>query len=48
MDLTVDDVTISGDTGDRQGHLRRRIQREDDTLQLEKAGASWRISSLQS
>ncbi len=47
-DLTVDDVTISGDTATAKVISGSGSNEKTDTLQLEKVGAGWRISSLQS
>ncbi len=47
-DLTVDDVTISGDTATAKVTSGSGSSEKTDTLQLEKAGAAWRISSLRS
>ncbi|MBW3653751.1 MAG: nuclear transport factor 2 family protein, partial [Actinobacteria bacterium] len=47
-DLTVEDVTISGDTATAKVTSGSGSNEKTDTLQLEKAGTGWRISSLQS
>lgn len=47
-DLTVEDVTISGDTATAKVISGSGSNEKTDTLQLEKAGARWKISSLQS
>lgn len=47
-DLTVDDVTISGNTATAKVTSGSGSQEKTDTLELEKAGAAWRISSLKS
>ena len=47
-DLTVDDVTIRGDTATAKVISGSGSNEKTDTLQLERAGAGWRISSLQS
>ena len=47
-DLTVDDVTISGETATAKVTSGSGSNEKTDTLELEKAGAGWRISSLRS
>jgi hypothetical protein len=47
-DLTVDDVSISGDTATAEITSGSGSNEKRDTLQLEKAGAGWKIASLQS
>ncbi len=47
MDLTVDDVTISGEQATAQVTSGTGDSKRSDTLELERAGAGWRISSLQ-
>lgn len=47
-DLTVEEVTISGDTATAKVTSGSGSNEKTDTLQLEKAGTGWRISSLQS
>ena len=47
-DLTVDDVSISGDTATVEVTSGAGSNEKTDTLELEKAGANWRISSLRS
>ncbi|HVF79182.1 MAG TPA: hypothetical protein VNA28_12870 [Solirubrobacteraceae bacterium] len=47
-DLTVDDVSINGTTATAEVTSGAGSSEKTDTLQLEKAGARWRISSLQS
>ena len=47
-DLTVDDVTISGDKATAKITSGTGSNEKSDTLQLEKAGAGWKIASLQS
>jgi hypothetical protein len=47
-DLTVDDVTISGTTATAKVVSGSGSKEKTDTLELEKAGAAWRISSLKS
>jgi hypothetical protein len=46
-DLTVDDVTISGTKARAKVTSGSGSSKKTDTLELEKAGAGWRISSLQ-
>jgi hypothetical protein len=45
-DLTVDDVTISGEKASAKVTSGTGDSTRTDTLELEKAGAGWRISSL--
>lgn len=47
MDLSVEEVTITGTTATVKVTSGTGDAKRDDTLQLEKSGASWRISSLQ-
>lgn len=47
-DLTVEEVSISGDTATARVISGSGSNEKTDTLQLEKAGASWKIASLQS
>jgi len=47
LDITVDDVTISGTTASAKVTSGTGGEKKTDTLELEKAGAGWRISSLQ-
>ena len=47
MEITVDEVTISGDTARAQVTSGTGSSKKTDTLELEKVGAAWRISSLQ-
>lgn len=47
-DLTVEDVSISGDSATAKVISGTGSNEKKDTLQLEQAGASWKISSLQS
>ena len=47
VDITVDDVTISGDTASARVTSGTGANKKTDTLELEKVGAGWRISSLQ-
>ena len=46
MEITVDDVTISGDTARAKVTSGTGASKKTDTLALEKVGAAWRISSL--
>ena len=46
MEITVDEVTISGDTARATVTSGTGDNEKTDTLELEKAGAAWRISSL--
>ena len=46
LDLTVDDVTISGTKASAKVTSGTGDAKKTDTLELEKAGAAWRISSL--
>lgn len=48
VELTVKDVTISGDTATARITSGSGSNEKDDTLQLEQAGAGWKIASLQS
>jgi putative lumazine-binding protein len=47
-DLTVKDVTISGDTATAKVTSGRGDDERTDTLVLEKAGAGWKITSMRS
>lgn len=47
-DLTVDDVTISGDTATAQVTSGTGSNEKSDTLELERAGSAWKIASLRS
>ncbi|HEV2777114.1 MAG TPA: hypothetical protein VGV90_16105 [Solirubrobacteraceae bacterium] len=47
MEITVDEVTISGDTARATVTSGTGDNEKTDTLELEKVGATWRISSLQ-
>jgi len=47
-DLTVEDVTISGDTATAKVISGSGSSEKTDTLQLEQAGEAWKISSLRS
>jgi hypothetical protein len=47
-DLTVEDVTIRGDTATVKVTSGSGSDEKQDTLELEKAGAGWRISALSS
>jgi len=46
LDLTVDDVTIRGTTASAKVTSGTGSKKRTDTLELEKVGAAWRISSL--
>jgi hypothetical protein len=46
-DLTVEDVSISGDTATAKVISGTGSNEKTDTLRLEKAEAGWKISSLQ-
>ena len=46
MELTVDEVTISGDTARAKVTSGTGSSKKTETLLLEKVGAAWRISSL--
>ncbi len=47
-DLTVEEVSISGDSATAKVISGSGSSEKTDTLRLEKAGAGWKISSLQS
>lgn len=47
-DLTVEDVSISGDTATAKVLSGSGSNEKTDTLRFEKAGAAWKIASLQS
>lgn len=47
-DLTVDDVSIDGDTATAKVTSGTGSNEKSDTLQLEKVGAGWKIALLQS
>lgn len=47
LELTVEDVTISGSRATAEVTSGTGDNEKTDTLELEKAGADWRISSLQ-
>ena len=47
MEITVDEVTISGDSARARVTSGRGGSKKTDTLGLERVGAAWRISSLQ-
>ena len=47
-DLTVEDVTISGTTATAKVTSGTGSNEKTDTLELERAGSTWRISSLRS
>ncbi len=46
FDLTVDDVSIRGDRASAKVVSGTGSKEKTDTLQLERVGAGWRISSL--
>ena len=46
LDLTVEDVTIDGTTASAKVTSGTGSNKQTATLELEKAGAAWRISSL--
>ena len=46
MEITVDEVTISGETARARVTSGVGGSKKTDTLELEKVGAAWRISSL--
>jgi hypothetical protein len=46
LDLTVDDVTIRGTTASAKVTSGTGSKKKTETLELEKVGAGWRISSL--
>ena len=46
LDLTVDDITIRGAIASAKVTSGTGSKKRTDTLELEKAGATWRISSL--
>jgi predicted lipoprotein len=46
LDLTVEDVTISGTKASAKVTSGSGSHKKSDTLELERAGAGWRISSL--
>lgn len=46
VELTVQDVTVDGDTASAKITSGSGSNEKDDTLQLEKAGAGWKIASL--
>lgn len=45
-DLTVEDVSINGDTATAKVTSGTGSNEKSDTLRLEKAGAGWKIASL--
>ncbi|HEV2058523.1 MAG TPA: hypothetical protein VGR11_04140 [Solirubrobacteraceae bacterium] len=47
MELTVEDVTIDGSRATAEVTSGTGDNQKTDTLELEKVGAGWRISSLQ-
>lgn len=46
FDLTVDDVTISGEKATAKVTSGSGSREKQDTLELEKSGSAWRIASL--
>jgi hypothetical protein len=46
LDLTVDEVTISGNTATATVTSGTGSKKKTDTLELEKSGATWKIASL--
>jgi Putative lumazine-binding len=48
IDLTVDDVAISGSTATAKVTSEAGSNEKTDTLELEKVGADWKILSLRS
>jgi len=46
LDLTVDDITIRGTTASAKVTSGTGSKEKTETLELEKVGAAWRISSL--
>ncbi len=48
LDLTVEDVSISGETATAKVTSGTGSDEKTDTLALEKVGAGWKISSLRS
>jgi hypothetical protein len=48
LDLTVEDVSIDGDTATAKVVSGRGSDERTDTLVLEKAGAAWKITSMRS
>jgi hypothetical protein len=46
FDLTVDDVAISGDTATAKVISGTGSKEKTDTLELQRAGTTWKISSL--
>jgi hypothetical protein len=48
LDLTVEDVSISGDTAAAKVTSGSGSGERKDTLELEKAGAVWKITALRS
>jgi hypothetical protein len=47
-ELTVEDVTISGDTATAKVISGTGSNEKTDTLQFQRAGSAWKISALQS
>jgi hypothetical protein len=48
LDLTVNDVSVSGETATAEVTSASGSNEKTDTLELEKAGAAWKISALRS
>src|SRR4051794_2987407 len=46
LDLTVDDVSISGTTATAEVTSQVGSDKKTDTLEFEKVGATWKISSM--
>jgi hypothetical protein len=46
LDLTVDDVSISGSTATAKVTSGSGSKKKTDTLELEKAGSTWKIAAL--
>jgi hypothetical protein len=46
LDLTVDDVSISGATATAEVTSQVGSNKKTDTLEFEKVGATWKISSM--
>ena len=48
FDITVDDVTITGDTATARITSGTGSKKKTDTLSLKRQGTAWRVDSLQS
>ena len=46
LDLTVDDVSISGDTATAKVTSGTGSKKKTDTLELERDGTTWKVSAL--